>query len=59
LEGVWGKPSTSDVDDAAEGRTTSRRSDAPPAATENPPRSNDILGGLKAWAEKDFVSFSN
>ena len=56
MEGVWGKPSTYDVDDAVEGRTTSRRSDAPPAATGNPPKLNDIRGRLKAWAEKGFVN---
>jgi len=56
LEGVWEKPYISDADDAVGGRTTSRRSDAPPAATGNPPKLNDIRGRLKAWAEKGFVN---
>jgi len=47
LEGVWGKPSTSDADDVAEGRIMLRKSGAQLAAMVNLPKPDDTRGKLK------------
>ncbi len=53
LESGPEKPFIYDVEDAEEGPTTSRRSDAQPAATEKTQRLGDILGKPKTYREKD------
>ena len=56
LGDAWEKPSISDVEDAEEGPTTSRRSDAQPADTEKTQRLGGILGKPKPYREKDSSS---
>jgi len=47
LEGEWERPFTFDADDAAEERTTSKKRNVQPAATEPPPRLSGIHGRLR------------
>jgi len=56
LEDEQEKPSTLNVDDAAEGRTMSRKSDAQLAVMEIQPGSGDTRGKLRVSTEKDFVN---
>jgi len=56
LEDAQEKPFTLNVDDAAGGRTMSRKSDAQLAVMEIQPGSGDTHGKLRISAEKDFVN---
>jgi len=47
LESVWGKPSTSDAEDAVEGHTMLRKSSAQPVVMEVPQKSEVTRGRLK------------
>jgi hypothetical protein len=58
LENAWAKQSILDAEDAAEEPTTCRKKDAPPAATENPPKSDATHGKTKKSQAKEYANLS-
>jgi hypothetical protein len=55
LESAWAKLFTFAVEDAAEEPTTCRKKDAPPAATENPQKSDATHGKTKKSQAKEYA----